>query len=268
MRLDPAMSALKTGVYIIRNRVNGRVYVGSAARSIDGRWAMHRSELRRGVHGNRLLQNSWNKHGEPAFEFSIICACSPEWCVTLEQIHINRLHSANPKLGYNLAPLAGSCLGVKHSAEVVALNRSRQIGKKMSDEFRGKMKSSMARRMANPVEREKILSAMASGRTSEVIARGTKKKKAYWKNPKPEHVSKLNKWRASDRLRDMAAAQFRGVKKTAEHRAKIGAAHVGMKRSEDSKRRMSDAAKRRCATRAGISQMKKAAAASCANRSH
>lgn len=53
---------MKSGVYLIRNTVSGREYVGSSA-DIDKRWSGHKSDLRRGVHANRYLQNAWNKYG-------------------------------------------------------------------------------------------------------------------------------------------------------------------------------------------------------------
>lgn len=59
------------GIYMIRNDVMGRVYVGSSV-NVTGRWFEHRSLLRADDHHNRFLQNSWNKHGERAFSFHLL----------------------------------------------------------------------------------------------------------------------------------------------------------------------------------------------------
>lgn len=62
----------KTGVYLITNFVNSRVYVGSTTDSFGRRWYSHRYMLSRNKHGNTHLQNAWNKYGEDTFKFSIM----------------------------------------------------------------------------------------------------------------------------------------------------------------------------------------------------
>ena len=62
----------KIDVYKITNVVTGRVYVGSTTDSFRHRWYAHRYELNRNTHGNAYLQNSWNKYGEEAFEFTVL----------------------------------------------------------------------------------------------------------------------------------------------------------------------------------------------------
>lgn len=106
----------KTGVYMITNKVNGKVYVGSATQSFRGRWGQHKSYLRRNKHANRKLQNSWNKHGEKCFVFSVIEYTTPEDAVAREQFHIDRLDAV--KHGYNLSPTAGSTRGTKWTEEM------------------------------------------------------------------------------------------------------------------------------------------------------
>jgi group I intron endonuclease len=59
------------GVYQIKNLVNGLIYIGSSV-NIYGRWWSHKSMLRRRIHKNPYLQNSWNKYGEENFEFKIL----------------------------------------------------------------------------------------------------------------------------------------------------------------------------------------------------
>lgn len=59
------------GVYAIRNRENGRIYVGG---SMDVHGAMHRAqfELRLRSHRNTGLMRDWIAHGPAAFEFEIL----------------------------------------------------------------------------------------------------------------------------------------------------------------------------------------------------
>ena len=58
-------------IYKIRNVVNGKFYVGSAA-DTRIRFRQHRKLLRKGTHHCKHLQNSWNKHGEDVFKFEVV----------------------------------------------------------------------------------------------------------------------------------------------------------------------------------------------------
>ncbi len=64
------MNVATSGIYVIINTVNSKVYVGST-KDLEGRWGQHRRELCKGVHCNPYLQRSWSKHGENAFEFMV-----------------------------------------------------------------------------------------------------------------------------------------------------------------------------------------------------
>lgn len=62
------------GVYFIRNKVNGKVYVGSTNQWVRRR-TRHRYELRHDIHPNSHLQRAWNKYGEASFEFTMVEPC-------------------------------------------------------------------------------------------------------------------------------------------------------------------------------------------------
>ena len=59
------------GIFAIRCTANGRVWVGTS-RNLDatrnGSWF----SLRLGSHIDKPLQEEWNAHGEPAFEYEIL----------------------------------------------------------------------------------------------------------------------------------------------------------------------------------------------------
>lgn len=78
----------KSGVYHITNMVNGKRYVGSS-KNLYQRLSSHRAYLRKGVHQNSYLQNSWNKHGEEAFDCGILEFCEETDLITIEQKHID-----------------------------------------------------------------------------------------------------------------------------------------------------------------------------------
>jgi group I intron endonuclease len=98
------------GVYVIRNTVSGRLYVGSSV-NIESRWAVHRHELLAGTHHSSILQRSWSKHGEIAFVFEVLLVLPRHLLIEYEQIFIDQL-----KPSMNIHPMASSPLGVKRSA--------------------------------------------------------------------------------------------------------------------------------------------------------
>lgn len=148
----------KTGIYVITNTLNGRVYVGSAL-AIRGRMLSHRSCLRRNKHDNSLLQRSWNKYGESAFVFSVLKVCDPDTLIECEQYWMNFLQCTDRSKGFNICPVANSAMtGRKHSDESRAkMSASRKgtvpttatkaaalvnKGRKRSDEVRAKISAS------------------------------------------------------------------------------------------------------------------------------
>jgi len=56
---------MKSGIYQIKNTVNGKRYIGSAV-NIKMRFQEHKKSLKKGTNSKRL-QHSWNKHGADSF---------------------------------------------------------------------------------------------------------------------------------------------------------------------------------------------------------
>lgn len=67
----------KPGVYMIHCLENDKRYYGETS-NISGRFASHKSYLRRNIHPNRKLQHDWNIYGENEFHF-IPLFLGPEW---------------------------------------------------------------------------------------------------------------------------------------------------------------------------------------------
>ena len=60
-----------SGVYAIRNKLNGKLYIGSSCK-IECRFSGHKSLLKSGTHSNDRLQSEFNRYGIEAFQFSIL----------------------------------------------------------------------------------------------------------------------------------------------------------------------------------------------------
>lgn len=139
---------MTSGIYEIRNRANGKRYIGSAM-NLRHRWSQHLANLRHKHHQNPHLQAAFDKHGEEAFCFEILEETKPETLIECEQHYFDLL-----KPEYNIASVAGSFWGCHHSAETrkkisLALRNthpSKATRQKMSEAQRGKCLSREHRR--------------------------------------------------------------------------------------------------------------------------
>ena len=94
-----------SGIYKIVNKTNGKYYVGSS-NDVYCRWSGHKSALSKQKHRNGYLQNSWNKHGESAFNVLVVESDIPEQNLLLvEQKYLDIAKSERDKC-YNLNFLA------------------------------------------------------------------------------------------------------------------------------------------------------------------
>ncbi len=128
---------MKQGVYIIRNVVTRRIYLGSSA-DIPRRWSMHRHALSRGKHHSPKLQNSWNKHGADVFEFIVLEYVIGDQTLlrTREQKYLDRLRPS-----YNISTTAHNpTISVQGRERLAASLRSRMD----KPEFKQAHKASMA----------------------------------------------------------------------------------------------------------------------------
>ena len=131
-----------SGIYIIVNTKNGKVYVGQT-QNFRERQATHKYELRTGRHGNRHLQHAWNKYGEKSFRFQKLEYCAIEHLTEREQHYID-IYKARG-LCYNIAlDVKSPMRGRSHTAE------SRR---KLSDSRKGKVHSAETRHKISEVNK-------------------------------------------------------------------------------------------------------------------
>ena len=106
----------KCGVYCIKNKVNGRCYIGSTIMSIKKRTDHHISLLRSNSHKNKHLQNAYNLYGEESFQIFILENTDKSNTLNREQFYLD-----NTLNTYNINPLAS---GTPNLPEEVQLKKS------------------------------------------------------------------------------------------------------------------------------------------------
>ena len=155
---------MNSGIYQIRNKVNGKVYIGQA-QDIDARWRQHRNELNRGVHHNKYLQNAWEKYGSELFEWSVIEQCSIDQLNQREIYWIEKTGAYGE--GYNLT------LGGDGTRGYTPDQKWRECHSKLSKE-----------RWENPQYRERMAEIFKEIHDSpEFKNKVSEAKKKTWQNP-------------------------------------------------------------------------------------
>lgn len=213
------------------------VYIGQAY-NFQKRWKNHRIELNLNRHCNPYLQSAWNKYGSYNFEFTIIENCEVEKLTEREQYWMDIYKSAYRTLGYNLAPAAGSTLGVKHSEETKTMWSEMRKGKSIhTEESKAAIGAKSKGRVFSAKSREKMRQSQLGKKQSE--------------ETKEKHRQRMlgNKFNTGRKQSDeeiaKRVASNTGQKRTEEAKAKMSAWQVGKVFSEETKLKMSLAAKRR-----------------------
>lgn len=139
------MQTPNSGIYTIKNKKSGAVYVGQAV-DIRKRRNVHFSLLRNNKHSNRHLQHSYNKYGKEAFDFIVLFYCNKEHLTMFEQLTVDFYVKKNIKIYNILHKCVDSWLGMSHSQETIEKLRQKlsgknapRYGKSLSEEHKKKI---------------------------------------------------------------------------------------------------------------------------------
>lgn len=214
------------GIYCFRHSASGKSYLGQSCQ-LWIRKSTHLQQLRLGVHPNKHFQNAFAKYGESAFIYGVVEYCQPESLTEREQ---HWFDSFGPSKLYNKAPIAGSCRGLKASAEARAKMSAFRKGKKVSPESRARMATAQQLRFA--LIKQNAPPKIVAPRQSKTIS--------------ASHIEALVKGRLrsgmSEECKRKIALAHLGKRLTNEHRAKLRAARARAKPiSEQTRARMSAA---------------------------
>ncbi|MDE1907283.1 MAG: GIY-YIG nuclease family protein [Rhodospirillales bacterium] len=163
------MSAKIVAIYKIFNKISQKCYVGST-RNLMRRITKHKNELKYGRHHAYKLQQSWDKHGESAFEFIVLeyikdAQISQEDLFVREQFWIDFLDSYNK--GYNVSPLADSLYASKACEEIKEKHKKGREGYKHSEETKQKIGAAHKGRKKSSEQIEKMREANLGKKHSE-----------------------------------------------------------------------------------------------------
>ena len=186
--------SLKSGVYKITNKINGRIYIGSA-KEFKRRCNQHRIGLIKKKHSNKFLQADFDKCGEDAFVFEAIEVVEgpQENRLLVEQSYIKKYYDDQDQC-YNLSPYVnkrGAKCWSYSPEQTLEKFRAAIKGKPMWTEEEKKLISERLRgHNVSEATRQKLRNAMIGKKLSEEtkrkIAEGNKGKHR-------EHLASMHK---------------------------------------------------------------------------
>lgn len=244
-----------SGIYVIKNAVSGRCYVGSAV-NIQQRWYAHTSMLERGKHHSPALIRSWKKHGRDAFLFDVLEIVNDKADLVVREQHwIDTLHASCPRRGFNVCPASGSPRGYKHSIETRAKQSVARKGRKLppfSAEHRQKISEARRGFKASPETCAKMSKARLGHKLGPQSEQHRKNLSAAAMSP--ERREKMISRNKSPEMREKVRAAKLRMYQDPERRAELKAmsekgwvvrraSGITYKHTPETKRRLSEAKK-------------------------
>jgi len=169
------MATILSGIYEIRNTINGHRYIGSSVH-LGIRLQVHRRELRKNSHVNKHLQRAWNTYGEKNFTFNVLLYCSRETLLSNEQALLDELCPE-----YNIAQ--------NTSAPMLGLKMLQAVREKISKALKGRMRtkehqeklnaSQRGQKRSDEARRNMSLAHKGISQSTELIKRRVEARKGY-----------------------------------------------------------------------------------------
>lgn len=235
------MTAPYGEVYVVTNKVTGKLYVGQTTQGVAKRWAGH---TKRSSERVSLLTRAIAKYGVNAFTIRVVDTADTQEELDTKEIHwIHTLGTISP-VGYNLTE-GGK--GGKMSPEAVEKNRQAHLGKKRTPESVEKFRAVMTGRKLTPEHVEKVRRTHI-GRKRSDVARANMSAAAKARGGGTP--ASINAMRQANLGRVMTleqrvqhSARLKGIKRSPEACARMKAAKANI--TEETRERMREAAQAR-----------------------
>lgn len=194
---------MASGIYVIRNLLNGKSYVGSAL-DLGHRKRTHFYKLRHNSHPSRHLQAAFVKHGESSFEFSVLeelVSPSREALISREQWWMDLLAPQ-----YNKRLVADSNQGVPHTPEERAAQSEAMTAWRATPEgvkHKELLRESALKSWADPDKREARMAAIKAAWTPEKREAASLDSKARQSHISPDgtHFGTARVWDDAERVK-------------------------------------------------------------------
>jgi len=128
-------------VYVARNKINGKCYIGATEKTLRARARTHISRAKKGRQS--IFSSAIRKHGSDAFEWSIIFACRDFF----DALEWERMFIRIKNPAYNMTDGGGGVKGLRFSSEARAKMSAAKKGKP-NQWSNGQMPSDLRERLA------------------------------------------------------------------------------------------------------------------------
>jgi group I intron endonuclease len=156
----PHYLSKSSGIYIIRNTINHKIYVGSAVLLIR-RYRQHKHRILSGIHQSRHLLHHVSKYGINTLSFELLEKCPTDLLIAREQHYLDTLRPFVDN-GFNTSEIAGATVGVKHTEYTKKIMSECRKGKKLSEETKRRMSAAQQGRKMSPESIEKMKRAQSN----------------------------------------------------------------------------------------------------------
>lgn len=237
----------KCGIYLLRNSVTNKVYVGQSIH-IHTRFSEHKKSAKRGDKSH--LYDALRKYGVAAFTCEVLEECPPELFDEREAHWMSIYDCRNPEKGYNLMPAGQN--GRIMDANMRALLSEKSRGYKQTPEAIEKMRASASGRVHTSEAKAKISAANKGRAVSEQAAKKLslalmERWATLTQEEKLEYAAKRSGWSQPEHVKRQVSERFKGIPKSDSQRAKMSAAAKNRDPEKDAARlaALSEANKRR-----------------------
>ena len=227
---------MSSGIYVIRNLVNDKLYVGKSVH-IENRWLEHQSDLGNGRHANIHLQRAYDKYGPDNLLHEVLELCEEDVLDSREIYWINHFGGHESERLYNMTAGGEGFAGGHHTEEAKKKIAQAQVGKPPIDaEARAKISEAHKGKVVSAETRERMRQAQLG------------KKRVFTE----EHRRNISEARKGKKMSEEQKQHLRevntGKKLSEEHRRKISQGNIGRVHSEETRRKISESRKRRLGT--------------------